>query len=150
SEMLRGVWEQRDMARSLERHGELALVTRARPGLSPRLDLGPLREVAAEAVDLLVVDLDGLVGAERTDLPATSVAVEVVALARSSGWHSVGSPGVLEGKLVDLGVVEAAARATGRRSGDRTGRGGCTGEGALGRLALVEPEDGVGGDVEGQ
>src|SRR4029077_6594137 len=93
AEMLGRVRQQGDVAGSLERHGELALVTGAGAGLPPRLDLGSLRQVAPEAVDLLIVDLDGLVGAERTDLPATPVAVEVVALARSSGWHSVGSPG---------------------------------------------------------
>src|SRR5207237_10703369 len=53
----------------------------------------------------------------------------------------------LEGQLVDLGVVEAAAlAASGRSSGGR-----CAGEGAVTRaLALVEPEDGVGADVERQ
>src|SRR4051812_48527277 len=112
--MLRRVREQRDVAGSLEGGGELALVAGAGAGLPSRLDLGPLREVAPEAVYLLVVNQDRLVGAERANLPATSVAVEVVALARSGGWHSGRSPGSgLEGKLVDLGVVEAAARPTG-------------------------------------
>jgi hypothetical protein len=78
--VLRRVREQRDVTCALERDGQLALVPCARPGLSTRLDLGALREVAAEAVDLLVVDLDRLVGAERADLATASVAVEVVAL----------------------------------------------------------------------
>src|ERR1700741_4806605 len=146
--MLGRIREQCHVAGSLERDTQLALMSGAGAGLPSRLDLGPLREVAAEAVDLLVVDLDGLVGAEGADLAATSVAVEVVALARPGGWHrSSGLLGSgLEGKLVDLGVVEAAARGAG--CGSRAGRS--TGEGALGGLALVEPEDRVGGDVEGQ
>ena len=67
-------------ARDLLGDGQLALVPGARAGLPARLDLGALREVAAEAVDLLVVDGDGLVGAERAHLAAAAVAIEVVAL----------------------------------------------------------------------
>ena len=88
--MLRRVREQGDVAGALERDRQLALVAGAGAGLASRLDLGPLRQVAAEAVDLLVVDLDGLVGAERADLAATSIAVEVVALLGSDGGASVG------------------------------------------------------------
>ena len=77
------VRKERDVAGALEGDRELALVAGAGAGLAARLDLGALREVAAEAVDLLVVDLDRLVGAEGADLPAPAVAVEVVALARA-------------------------------------------------------------------
>src|SRR4029077_15772716 len=102
--------------------------------------LGPLREVATEAVDLLVVDLDGLVGAERTDLPATSGAVEVVALSGSNGGQRV-RISLSERELVDLGVVEATARATGRRAGDCAGRCGCPRACPLRGLALVVTVD---------
>jgi hypothetical protein len=91
--MLRRVGKEGDVPCPLEGNAKFALVAGARAGLSPGLDLGPLREVAAEAVDLLVVDLDGLVGAERADLAPASIAVEVVALGAGSGsfgWHSVG------------------------------------------------------------
>src|SRR4029079_12512415 len=93
AQVLRGVREQGDVPRSLQGHGKLALVACACAGLASRLDLCPLRQVAAEAVDLLVVDLDGLVGTEGADLPATSVAVEVVALAGLGGRHRIRSPG---------------------------------------------------------
>src|SRR3954469_14934224 len=94
AEVLRRVREQRDVACALEGHRQLALVAGACPRLSARLDLGALREVAAEAVDLLVVDLDGLVGAERAHLAAAAVAVEVVSLlgsggGRHGGWVSL-------------------------------------------------------------
>src|SRR5215470_5940844 len=69
AQVLRRVREEGDVSGALERDRQLALVAGARAGLPARLDLGPLGQVATEAVDLLVVDLDGLVGAERTDLP---------------------------------------------------------------------------------
>ena len=77
------------VAGALEGNGQLALVAGAGAGLPSGLDLGPLGEVAAEAVDLLVVDLDGLVGAERTDLAAAPIAVEVVPLLGTDGGRHV-------------------------------------------------------------
>ena len=56
-EVLRRVRQQRHVACPLQRDRQLALVRGAGPGLAPRLDLRPLGEVAAEAADLLVVDL---------------------------------------------------------------------------------------------
>src|SRR6476469_9709988 len=89
-EVLRCVREQRHVTGPLEGDRQLALVAGTRAGLAARLDLGALRQVAAEAVDLLVVDLDRLVGAERADLAAASIAIEVVALLGSNGgWHVV-------------------------------------------------------------
>src|SRR5687768_3726042 len=65
----------------------------------------------------------------------------------SPGVVGVGVSRGLEGKLVDLGVVEPA-RAAAAGGSACCGRG--AGERALtGLLALVEPEDGLGGDVEG-
>jgi len=86
------VRKERNVSGALESDRQLALVAGARAGLASRLDLRSLGQVTAEAVDLLVVDLDGLVGAERADLAAASITVEVVALARGSSgrWHSVG------------------------------------------------------------
>src|SRR4029077_13321682 len=86
-EVLGGVGQQGDVPGTLEGDRQLTLVTGAGAGLAARLDLGALGQVAAEAVDLLVVDLRGLVGAERADLPATAVAVEVIALLGTAGWH---------------------------------------------------------------
>src|SRR5262245_7425713 len=95
AQVLRRVREQGDVSGALEGNRQLALVAGAGPRLATRLDLGSLREVAAEAVNLLVVDLDRLVGTEGADLATASIAVEVVALLGSGGggWHVAGSPG---------------------------------------------------------
>src|ERR671923_645899 len=93
-QVLRGVRQERDVACALECRRQHSLVTRAGSGLSTRLDLRALREVAPEAVDLLVVDALRLVDAEVADLPAPSVAVVVRRLAAGSGARHVliGSP----------------------------------------------------------
>src|SRR5688500_9845334 len=91
AQVLGGVRQQGYVAGALEGDGQLALVPRAGAGLAARLDLGPLGQVAAEAIDLLVIDERGLVGAERADLAPASVAIEVVALAGSGGRHGSGS-----------------------------------------------------------
>ncbi len=121
AEVLGRVRQQRDVAGALERDGQLALVPGAGAGLAARLDLGALGQVAAQAVDLLVVDLDGLVGAEGADLAAASVAVVVVALL-GSGWRaawsvqvSVRSGGRIvvggqKGRSSKFAVVEACRR----------------------------------------
>ena len=114
----------------LQGDGQLALVPGARAGLATRLDLRPLRQVAAEAVDLLVVDLDGLVGAERADLPAAPVAVVVVALV------GAGAGGMRSGRLRwsvrregRRGRVVGRCRRRGRRGGPAGGRAGRAGAG---------------------
>jgi hypothetical protein len=110
---LGSVWKERDVTSALQGDTQLTLMPGTRTGLPARLDLRALGEVAPEAVDLLVVDLDGLVGAERADLATASVAIEVVALPRPGGGHGsmiscsvVRSSVGLEGQLVDLGVVD--------------------------------------------
>ena len=87
SSVLRCVCKQRDDTGPLEGDSQLALVAGAGAGLSSRLDLGPLGQVAAESVDFLVVDRDRLVGAKRADLATSSIAVHVVSL----------GPGLLSG-----------------------------------------------------
>src|SRR3954469_9738531 len=77
-QVLRRVREECDVTGALEGDRKLALVAGARAGLSARLDLRPFGQIATEAVDLLVVDRDGLVGAEGADLAATAVAEVVV------------------------------------------------------------------------
>ena len=103
--------QQGDVAGALEGDRQLALVPGAGAGLAARLDLGALGQVAAEAVDLLVVDLDGLVGAERADLAAAAVAVEVVALlGADGGGMRFGSPGGQKGRS-SRSVSSAGGRA---------------------------------------
>src|SRR4051794_17510286 len=112
-EVLRRVRQQGDDPGALQGDGQLPLVGGAGAGLPTRLDLRALREVAAEAVDLLVVDRDGLVGAEGADLPAAPVAVVVVALLGScGGWHA-GSP---------RGAAGAARSTVRSGSGGQNGR----------------------------
>src|SRR6266566_8076418 len=88
AQVLRRVRKERHVASALERHRQLALVMGARPRLAAWLDLRSLRQVAAQPVDFLVVDQDGLVRAEGADLPATAVAEVLVPLLWSGGgWH---------------------------------------------------------------
>src|SRR4051794_40529300 len=64
------VREQRDLARPLDRRGDLVLMAPARAGDPPGADLAAIRDVLAEGRDVLVVDLVDLVAAEATGLPA--------------------------------------------------------------------------------
>src|SRR4051794_37234016 len=64
AKVLRRVRQKRNVSGTLQRHGQLALMLGAGAGLAARLDLGSLRQVSAEPVDFLVVDLGRLVGAE--------------------------------------------------------------------------------------
>jgi hypothetical protein len=59
----------------------------ARTGLPTRFDLCALGQIAAEAIDLLVVDQRGLVSTEGADLAAPTISVEVVTLAGTGGRH---------------------------------------------------------------
>ena len=139
-------------------------------GLAARLDLGALGEVAAEAVDLLVVDRDRLVGAEGADLPAPAIAVVVVALLRAGGhWRCLLDGG---GSPAGAAVRPRKGRQNGRSSrsssrGGAAGRVGLTARaaatGAAGEAARrggeratllvadagVEADDVVGGDLQG-
>src|SRR5450759_2811301 len=81
--VLRRVRQEGDDAGALECHGQLSLVARARAGLAARLDLGAFRKVAAQPIDFLVVNRNGLVRAERAHLAATAIAVVVVSLGPS-------------------------------------------------------------------
>ena len=59
------VGQERHLARALDRDGDLALVAPAGAGDAALADLALLRDVAAELVDVLVVDLLDLVLAEE-------------------------------------------------------------------------------------
>src|SRR6478672_10054407 len=121
SEVLGRVGQQGDVPGTLEGDRQLALVTGAGAGLAARLDLGALGQVAAEAVDLLVVDLRGLVGAERADLATAAIAIEVIALLGTNGRHG-SLVSWSEREVVEVGVVGGrAARSTARGRG--RGRG---------------------------
>ena len=160
AEVLRRVGQQRHVAGPLEGDRQLALVRGAGAGLAARLDLGALGEVAAEAVDLLVVDRDRLVGAEGADLPAPAIAVVVVALLGVRGGIGVSRcrrPAVgaavrsgrsSEGEVVEVVVssVRPDAGAAGRAPAPP---GGAANGALLVADAGVEADDVVGGDLEG-
>src|SRR5207302_258711 len=62
------VWEQTELPRALHRARQLALVTAAAAGHAGRTDLALLRELAADATEVLVVDDVDLVPAIRAGL----------------------------------------------------------------------------------
>src|SRR5258708_7411242 len=70
ADVLRGVLQERHVARALERRGEHPLVLRARAALAARVDLAAVADVATDAADLFEVDLLDLVHAEGADLAA--------------------------------------------------------------------------------
>src|SRR3954452_3484052 len=79
------VRQQRQLARALDRPGDLALVAAAGAGDAPRADLAAVGDQPAQRADVLVVDLVDLVAAVRTGLaPAaagTALAVAATHLA---------------------------------------------------------------------
>src|SRR5712692_3776246 len=65
----RGVGEKRHLASPLDGDRHLTLVPAAGTGDAPRADLAPLRDVAAQLVHVLVVDLIDLLFAEVAVAP---------------------------------------------------------------------------------
>ena len=75
------------MSRSLDRHCQRTLVSGARAELAPRLDLASLRDVAAQARGILVIDLPDLVDAESADLaPPAEAATTTPTRSASAAW----------------------------------------------------------------
>src|SRR5207253_11463900 len=73
--LARDVGQQGHLARALDSDSDLALVSPAGAGDPPRADLALLRDVAAELVDVLVVDVVDLLAAEvAVALPGLAVA----------------------------------------------------------------------------
>jgi len=68
--MLIGVGQQREEARALDGHRELALVEGLRAGDAARNDLACLGDVALERGEILVVDLLDAFGGEASKLLA--------------------------------------------------------------------------------
>jgi len=64
---LSGVRKQRQVAGSLNRHGYRALVFGAHAGLPARANLTIFRDVAAQHLNLLVVDDRASIGAKLAD-----------------------------------------------------------------------------------
>src|SRR5215210_4402160 len=68
--LIRGVRQQRQLARPHDRDTQPALMLRAGAGNPPRQHLAALGNEAAQQLDVLVVDVVDLVRAELADFPA--------------------------------------------------------------------------------
>src|SRR5258706_6637152 len=68
--LLRGVRDERELARAHDRRAQLPLVHGARPRDAARQDLRPLRHERHQELRVLVVDVVDLVRAELADLAA--------------------------------------------------------------------------------
>src|SRR5690349_1431208 len=73
----------------LEGHGQGALVPGTGAGLAARLDLAPLRQVAAQAIHIFVVNIGQLFGAEATDFAPGH---EALFAARATRAHPPAAP----------------------------------------------------------
>src|SRR5687767_11200917 len=71
------VGQKRHVSRPLESNAQGALVSGACSGLTARLDLGALGQVAAQSGHILVIDMLHLVHAERAYLAAWHVALAI-------------------------------------------------------------------------
>src|SRR5258707_3527035 len=69
--VLIGVGQQRQKARPLDRHRELALIERFGAGDAARNDLARLADIGLEGGEILVVDRLHAFGGETAELPAT-------------------------------------------------------------------------------
>jgi hypothetical protein len=69
-----GEGQERYVSRSLDRNRQRTLVSGAGAKLAPRLDLASLRDVAAQARGIFVIDLPDLVDAESADLAPSAEA----------------------------------------------------------------------------
>src|SRR5256885_12809458 len=83
--VLIGVGQQRQKARPLDRHRELALIERFRAGDATRNDLARLGDIALEGGEILVVDRLHAFGGEAAELPATRGATAACPAALVSG-----------------------------------------------------------------
>lgn len=82
--MCGGIGQKRHVARILQRYRQSALMLGARARLAAWLDLGTLRNVAAQAANILIVDLAHVVDTERADLAARAEITATAAKSRST------------------------------------------------------------------
>lgn len=76
------------MSRALQRSSQHALVTGAGTGLTTRLDLAAVGDVATQPARLLVVDVLDLVYTEGADTPASEATATTTAAATTPGTFS--------------------------------------------------------------
>jgi hypothetical protein len=77
-----GIGQKRHLSRILQRHGQPTLVLGAGASLAARLDFSALRDVAAQAPNILVVNFSNVIDAEGADLPTRAE----IATATAATW----------------------------------------------------------------
>jgi hypothetical protein len=80
-----GIGQKRHLSRILQRNGQSALMLGAGACLTARLDFGALRDVAAQAPNILIVNFSNVIYAEGADLPARAEIATSTAATRASG-----------------------------------------------------------------
>src|SRR5713226_5217824 len=85
--VLIGVGQQRQKARALDRHRELALIERFRAGDTARNDLAGLGDIALQGGEILVVDGLHAFGGEAAELLATREAAAAAPAGSSGHCH---------------------------------------------------------------
>src|SRR5690554_2744907 len=120
-----GVRDQGQVARALDRGGELALVARLGTGDPGRHDLAGLGDVLAQGVEILVIDLDDALGGELAVLAAAEELGHVGAPQAASSLASAAFSAFSSGLSSDLPSSDLALRSPSssrRRRSPRSGR----------------------------
>src|SRR5947208_16757493 len=92
------VWQQRDVARALDRFRQHALVSRTVTRDAPRQNLAALRKVVEQQPDIFEIDQVHFVDAETANTPP----VHATSAAAATHWPSI---------LIVVAVVSATASA---------------------------------------
>ena len=82
--MCGGIGQKRHMPRVLQRDGQPTLVLGAGAGLAARLDLGALRDITAQAANILIIYLAHAVDAKRANLPPRAKIASTATKARAT------------------------------------------------------------------
>src|SRR5690554_5195447 len=114
-----GVRDQGQVARALDRGGQLALVLRLGAGDPGRDDLAGLGDVLAQGVEILVVDLDHALGGELAELAAAEEFGHVCAPQAAVSLSSAAASGFSDLSSVALASPSSSSR---RRRSPRSGR----------------------------
>src|ERR1700730_109883 len=119
--VLIGVGQQRQKARPLDRHRELALIKRLRAGDAARNDLARLADIALQGGEILVVDRLHAFGGEAAELPATreAAAAATAPAAFSGHCHGCYSSKQLGGRAQTLSATELSSSSGGAPSSSR-------------------------------
>jgi hypothetical protein len=106
------VREQGHVPRTLERDAQGTLVARARPGLAPRLDLGALGKVLAQAWDVFVVDILHLIYTEPAHFAPRHVTVAAAATSAEAAARAPAATTASRPTATAWATIAAATAAT--------------------------------------